>query len=76
MRLPVMFHRVPVLRWSIAITLLTISVGMNCSAPTVLAAQSASRPPNIVFILIDDMGWPDVTCYGHQFHETPTIDKL
>jgi arylsulfatase A len=34
------------------------------------------HPPNIVFILIDDMGWPDVACYGHPFHETPTIDRL
>lgn len=33
-------------------------------------------PPNIVFILIDDMGWPDVVCYGHEFHETPVIDQL
>jgi arylsulfatase A len=32
--------------------------------------------PNIVFILIDDMGWPDLGCYGSQFHETPNIDRL
>ncbi len=34
------------------------------------------RKPNIVFLLIDDMGWPDVACYGHKFHETPRIDRL
>ncbi|MHC4404471.1 MAG: sulfatase [Planctomycetota bacterium] len=32
--------------------------------------------PNTVFLLIDDMGWPDVACYGHPFHETPHIDRL
>ena len=32
--------------------------------------------PNIVFLLIDDMGWPDPACYGHPFHETPQIDRL
>jgi len=32
--------------------------------------------PNILFILIDDMGWRDLTCYGSQFYETPNIDKL
>ena len=32
--------------------------------------------PNFVFILIDDMGWPDLGCYGHPFHETPNIDRL
>ena len=31
---------------------------------------------NIVFILIDDMGWTDLTCYGNTFHETPNIDRL
>ncbi len=38
---------------------------------------AAEKPqPNIVFIFIDDMGWPDVACFGHDFHETPVIDKL
>jgi uncharacterized sulfatase len=36
----------------------------------------AADRPNIVFMLIDDMGWPDVACYGHRFHETPVIDRL
>jgi uncharacterized sulfatase len=39
-------------------------------------ASSAQDRPNIVFILIDDMGWPDPACYGHPFHETPEIDRL
>ena len=34
------------------------------------------RPPNIVFILADDLGWADLGCYGHEFHETPNIDSL
>jgi arylsulfatase A-like enzyme len=32
--------------------------------------------PNIVFILIDDMGWKDLSCYGSSFYETPNIDSL
>ena len=32
--------------------------------------------PNIVFILIDDMGWKDLTCTGSTFYETPNIDRL
>ncbi len=35
-----------------------------------------NRPPNILFILIDDMGWRDVSCYGSGFYETPNIDRL
>jgi len=36
----------------------------------------AEKKPNFVFILIDDMGWPDPGCYGHKFHETPSMDRL
>ncbi len=43
---------------------------------TLAAEGSAGRRPNIVFLLIDDMGWPDPACYGHKFHETPAIDRL
>lgn len=32
--------------------------------------------PNIVFILIDDMGYSDLACYGNRFHESPHIDAL
>ena len=27
-------------------------------------------------MLIDDMGWKDLTCYGSSFYETPNIDRL
>src|SRR6185369_4227550 len=37
---------------------------------------AAERPPNVVLILIDDMGWTDLSCYGSQFYETPNIDRL
>jgi arylsulfatase A-like enzyme len=32
--------------------------------------------PNFVFILVDDLGWADLGCYGSTFHETPNIDQL
>src|SRR5919201_280468 len=32
--------------------------------------------PNVVFILIDDMGWRDLGCYGSTFYRTPNIDRL
>src|SRR5919107_466561 len=34
------------------------------------------RQPNIVVILIDDMGWRDLGCYGSTFYETPHLDRL
>ena len=31
---------------------------------------------NMVFILVDDLGWADLGCYGNGFIETPAIDRL
>ena len=39
-------------------------------------ATAADTPPNILFILVDDMGWKDLACYGSEFHKTPHIDSL
>ncbi len=56
---------------------LLLPLGAALVAEEALAAEDAAgRPPNIVFLLIDDMGWPDVACYGHEFHDTPVIDRL
>ena len=38
--------------------------------------QVEAKKPNIVFFLVDDLGWSDVACYGSKFHETPAIDQL
>jgi len=35
-----------------------------------------SPKPNFVFILIDDLGWTDLGCYGSKFYHTPNIDRL
>src|SRR5262245_39053907 len=32
--------------------------------------------PNIVFILVDDLGWTDLGGYGSDFYQTPHIDRL
>jgi len=37
---------------------------------------ASSKKWNFVFILVDDMGWSDLSCYGADLHETPNIDKF
>jgi arylsulfatase A-like enzyme len=42
-----------------------------------LIAHSAERPPNVVFILADDLGWADTTLNGHtRFYRTPNLERL
>ncbi len=38
--------------------------------------NDAETKPNIVFILIDDMGWKDLGYMGSEYYETPNIDSL
>ncbi len=38
--------------------------------------QGAERPPNVVFFMVDDMGWMDSTVYGSQYYETPNMERL
>lgn len=35
-----------------------------------------ASPPNIVFFLVDDLGWRDLGCYGSPLYETPHLDRL
>ena len=38
--------------------------------------SEAPKKPNILFFLVDDLGWSDIGCFGSRFHETPNIDRL
>ena len=38
--------------------------------------QTVSSPPNIVFIMADDLGYADVSCYGRPDLSTPNIDRM
>ena len=40
------------------------------------AQVEQKKQPNIIFFLVDDLGWTDLGFYGSSFYETPNIDKL
>ena len=53
-------------------------VGM-ASTQQALARQKKAKEqtrPNVVFILADDLGYGDLSCYGQEKFETPNIDRL
>ena len=47
------------------------------AAWSALAPSAASAaPPNVIIVLVDDLGYSDLGCYGSVFYETPHIDRL
>jgi arylsulfatase A-like enzyme len=46
----------------------TVSAGM--------AADPPAQKPNFVFILVDDMSWGDLGCFGHPYAKTPNLDRM
>ena len=47
---------------------------LGAAAASCMAAPAPR--PNIVFILADDLGWRDLRCDGHGWHDTPHLDRL
>lgn len=40
------------------------------------SANRSDTPPNIVVIMVDDMGWADLSCYGNEIVDTPALDRF
>lgn len=54
-------------------TFLAACTVIGLTAPSAVAADP---PPNVVFILADDLGWTDIGCQGSKYYETPNLDRL
>ena len=64
-------------RLAIGSTLLSDGVRSTAIANSVQSSSSVKEArPNIIFILADDLGWGDLSCYGRPDYRTPNIDLL
>jgi arylsulfatase A len=54
----------------LSLILLTFALALD------FGADAAARPPNIVIILADDLGYGDLGCYGHPTIRTPNLDRM
>jgi arylsulfatase A-like enzyme len=59
----------------LAFTTAALGISRGEELPPAPSVLNGTRP-NIVHILIDDLGWTDLQCMGSDFYETPHIDKL
>jgi arylsulfatase A-like enzyme len=41
-----------------------------------IASSAPAKPPNVLFILADDLGYGDLSCYGRPDYKTPVLDAL
>ena len=64
-----MLHRRPLTRRNVLATPLALAIAARTSR-----AQGA--PPHIVYMMADDMGYADLSCYGRRDYTTPNIDRL
>ena len=54
----------------------TVLRGLAFGAFAARAPLAAATRPNILFILMDDLGWPSLSCFGNTHVPTPNLDRL
>lgn len=53
-----------------------ILLGLACTGAAVACQNKETAKPNVIYIIMDDLGYGDIGCYGQTKIETPNIDRL
>ncbi|MCC6156337.1 MAG: sulfatase-like hydrolase/transferase, partial [Candidatus Hydrogenedentes bacterium] len=53
-----------------------LGAGATCASLGLFASRAQTKPPNIVLIMADDLGYGHLGCYGQEHIRTPNIDRL
>ncbi|MEM7373023.1 MAG: sulfatase [Bacteroidota bacterium] len=49
---------------------------VSCQSGSSNSSDVRDRPPNVVLIFMDDMGWGDLSSFGHPTIQTPNLDRI
>ena len=55
---------------------LSLAVLLSCFSCSTDEGRDNQKPPNIIYIIADDLGYGDLSCYGQQRFQTPNLDRL
>jgi arylsulfatase A-like enzyme len=64
------------LRKILAVSIISVLLTAFQSSAAPTTAPAKSFKPNIIFVLADDLGWTDLSCFGSKYYQTPNLDRL
>jgi arylsulfatase A-like enzyme len=62
--------------WVFNVSSLPAAFAMFVALAAFAAPGDAAERPNVVVIMIDDLGWADLACFGSRFYQTRRVDRL
>lgn len=54
----------------------TLGLGLACLGTQESVWAQGKRPPNVIVILCDNLGYGDIGCFGSKLHRTPNLDQM
>ena len=72
------FSAAPVRKTLILFLSTYFACSLVASTRTAMADEVVTRPasPNVILIVVDDLGWMDLSCQGSDYYKTPHIDRI